>query len=217
MIDQPCRPAEHDRVTGAEPDRARRVLALHAAIAEERRVAEGERNDGGRELLLVLVLVQPHAGRGLVEIDQAGIGRMRIAAQVLPGAQHLAWHGGPGLAGLGMRRLVAITLHVRHPAEPPAIGHAHGERFSGARHARREERCLTRDLAQAPEQLFLRRAVEVIGMVGEAGGEGDGRHGINVAPAISRRHHRPRAGDLDSETRNALQHRDGRDKPGHDV
>ena len=48
-------------------------------------------------------------------------------------------------------------------------------------------------------------------------GEGDGRHGINVAPAISQRHHRPRAGDLDLETRNVLQHRDGRDKPCHDV
>ena len=54
------------------------VAALGAAEAEERRIAERQRDDRRGKLLLVPVLVQPHPGVGVVEIDETGLRRRRV-------------------------------------------------------------------------------------------------------------------------------------------
>ena len=94
---QPRRAAEHDRVARAELDRPGRAFALGAAPAKQRRVAERQRQHGRIEILLVAVLVQPHSGVRVVEVDQAGLGSRRIAARSRQAAR--AMRGSAARAG----------------------------------------------------------------------------------------------------------------------
>ena len=77
-----------------------------------------------------------------------------------------------------MGRLVAIAGFVGNPAEAPAIRHLDRKRLARARHARREERGGANDLAQVGEERFLGRAVEIVRVVGQAWGKGDGGHSV---------------------------------------
>jgi hypothetical protein len=60
-----------------------------------------------------------------------------------------------------MLRLVAIAGHIRDPAERAAIGHAHAERLSALRHARREQRGRVDDREDRLRERFLRGAIEI--------------------------------------------------------
>jgi hypothetical protein len=78
MEDQAGRAAEHEGVAGGEPDRARAVAPPQAADAEHRLVAKRQRHHGSVQLSLVAILVQAHAGVGLIEVHQAGFRVRRI-------------------------------------------------------------------------------------------------------------------------------------------
>ena len=80
---RPAPPKRH-RVAGGEAEGAGRRVALKPADAEQRRVAERQRDDGGGELLLVAVLVQAHPRARVVEVDEAGLGRRRARGDLPP-------------------------------------------------------------------------------------------------------------------------------------
>ena len=108
---------------------------------------------GAAKSCFVLVLVQAHARVRRVVVDQAGLGRMRIAAELAPRSQDDVRNRRPRLAGFRMRRLIAIAARlVGHPAERAAIRHAHRHRLAGARHARHVKRRGRDDRAHGGEQ-----------------------------------------------------------------
>jgi hypothetical protein len=59
-----------------------------------------------------------------------------------------------------MSWLIAIAASVGDPAEGPEIGHAHGKRFSCARHDRGEVGGGFDGAAQVGDQRFLAWAIE---------------------------------------------------------
>ena len=68
---------------------------------------------------------------------------MRVAGDAPPEVEDCSRDRRPWPARDGMGRLIAIALlPIRHPAERPEIGHAHGKWFSGPRHGGREEGAL---------------------------------------------------------------------------
>ena len=111
-------------VARGEAEGAGRRVALKPADAEQRRVAERQRDDRRGE-------APPRRGPGagpsararVVEVDEAGLGRRRAGRDRREGGEKPRRHRRPRAAGLRMRRLVAIAALVRDPAERAAIAH----------------------------------------------------------------------------------------------
>ena len=102
--------------------------------------------------------MQAHFGARVIKVNEAGLGRVDVAAR-RPRLQRQLRDVGPGRVRLGMGWLVAIAARgVRHPAQRSAIGHAHGKRLTGARHARDEQRRGGDNGAQIGHQTLLRVA-----------------------------------------------------------
>src|SRR5208282_6751651 len=117
-------------VARGETEGAGRRAPRGAADAEKRGVPERQRDDGGREVLFVAVLVQAHARAGVVEIDEAGLRRGRARGDRRKGCEQPRRHRRPGAPGFGVRRLIAIASLLRDPAERAAIAHHDRERLA---------------------------------------------------------------------------------------
>src|SRR5437764_13012862 len=104
--------------------------------------------------------MQAHPRARRVIVDQTGLRRMRIAAEITPRVKDLLRKIRPRRAGFGMRFLVAVAaLLVGDPAERTAIRHAHGKRFARARHSWREQWRGPNDIAKASEQMLFRGGI----------------------------------------------------------
>src|SRR5580704_17314577 len=71
---QPRRAAPYRDVAMLQPKPVRFVAALQSAEQKNRRQAQRHRDDRRGQIKLVLVLMQGHAGAGLVAVDQARVG-----------------------------------------------------------------------------------------------------------------------------------------------
>ena len=82
-----------------------------------------------RQVEFVAVLVQRHAGAGLVAVDQAGVGHKAgkpgCGGGIVRQAQELDGQRRPGRAVVGVERCVAVAAPVAHPAERAAVGQRH--------------------------------------------------------------------------------------------
>ena len=65
---------------------------------------------GASKIRFVLVLVQPHPRAGRIVVDEAGLGRMRIAGERLPRLHHDLRYRRPRFAGHRMHRLIAVAV-----------------------------------------------------------------------------------------------------------
>src|SRR5665213_951124 len=81
--EKPRRAAPYHDIAVFEPEAAGLVAALGAAEQEDRGQPQRNRDDGCREILLVLVLMQRHFRARLVTIDQARIRREAAKAGAL--------------------------------------------------------------------------------------------------------------------------------------
>ena len=107
--------------------------------------------------------MQTHLGRARVIIDEACFRRVRIARDLLPEVEQHKRHRGPRLARYRVCGLIAVAaLLVGHPAERPAIRHAHRHRFAGAGYGRREERRRFDHGSNGLKQRHLLRQTEVL-------------------------------------------------------
>jgi hypothetical protein len=79
VIGKPVLAREQEHVAGAQLVALRCVFARFAANAEYARIAERDGEHRRCEILLVLVLVQAHLGRPGIIVDEAGLGRLRVA------------------------------------------------------------------------------------------------------------------------------------------
>ena len=73
-------PAHHNNIAGAQFELFCRIAAPQTAVTETATVAERNRDHWRGKIILVAVLVQAHPRGRIVEIDQAGLRRMRIGA-----------------------------------------------------------------------------------------------------------------------------------------
>ena len=147
------------------------LLSLKETVRSSRRApptrnrqsSPSETETTGRgEVGLVAILVQAHLRAIGIEVDQAGLRRMRIGRDGFPEPQKRIRYRRPGFLRHRMRRLVAIAAFlVGDPAERAAIGHAHAHFLAGARHGRHVERRGLDYLAHILDQRFLRRPVEI--------------------------------------------------------
>ena len=204
---------------GAAPDQHIAVLqrhALHRVAAAQAAPQKGgtqsqrHRDDGRRQVGLVLVAVQRELGAGHIAVDEAGIGRKAgVAGSVGCGLGLLAQpcgHGGPGLARLRVGGAVVVAARVRHPAPRPAVGHGHRQ-WRAARPHHGAKRRLCRDRSHLRHPLRGLRACPAAqqhragrerlraGVGGVEQGQGHGRacHCRNHPPAPAAHNMRLRA------------------------
>ena len=78
---QPRGTAHHDNITGAQFELFCRIAAPQTAVTKTTPVAKRDGDDRRGQIRLVAVLVQAHPRVAIVEIDQAGLGQMRIGGQ----------------------------------------------------------------------------------------------------------------------------------------
>ena len=112
-----------------QPPAVGAVCAVGGAKQKNRRQAQGQRDDGGAQVMLIFVLVQREFGAGRVLVDQAGV-RLKMGITgvrcTAPGQVHEArGHGGPGLVGCRVARGVAVAAGARDPAQRAAVAHGH--------------------------------------------------------------------------------------------
>ena len=143
----------------SQPKPARFVAALQAAEQEDRRQAQRDRDDRRAEIVLVLVLMQRHAGAGLVAVDQARIRRKavkpRLGRRLCGQRAKRCRHGRPRCAGFRIDAVVAIAAAVGDPAGAAAIGHRHRHRMAARRHHVAKRR-LRHDRVDAQRSVRLR-------------------------------------------------------------
>ena len=109
--------AAHDHdVAGGEPDGAGAVAPGRTAEAEQSGVAERQRHHRGGKIRLVLVAMKTHAGAGTIMADKAGLGIMRITAELAPELEQEVGHRRPRLAGDRWRAGTG-TATVGYPRE----------------------------------------------------------------------------------------------------
>src|SRR5438876_958736 len=111
---EPRFPAEYQGIAGLQPDRPGGVVAPESTDPEQARVSQGEREHRRRKIFLVAILVQAHLCCRPIEIDQAGLRRMRIIGEILPGLEQDPGNPRPRSSRLRMGGLVAIAGLVRH-------------------------------------------------------------------------------------------------------
>src|SRR5205823_14932583 len=70
--------APDDHVTMSQRHAARRVGSTQSPEQEDRRQSEGDGHDRGREITLVLVLMQGQSRPGLVPVDETRVGREAV-------------------------------------------------------------------------------------------------------------------------------------------
>src|SRR4029077_17966932 len=100
---------KHEDVARLELKRPRWMLPRKAADSEDGAVSERHRHNRRGEVLLVLVLMQPHLGVAAVVVDEAGLRVSRIAGDLPPEIEQWLRHRRPGLASHRMRRLIVIA------------------------------------------------------------------------------------------------------------
>ena len=160
VIEQPRRPAPDHDIAMEERHPQCLVAPAGTAELEDRRQAEGHRDDGMVVISLVLVLMQRESRPGLVAIDQAGIGAEALEAGLRrhrprQPEEHLR-QSRPRQAAHGIHRIVAIAAPVGDPACRPAI--RHGDRhLESARRGHPAERRLPHDLVEGGENRLLHR------------------------------------------------------------
>ena len=108
--------------TTTSPDISRsgagRAAPRRAADAKTAVVAERQRHHRRVEILLVGILVKAELCPRRIVVDEAGLGRMRVARHRLPHRQDHVGDRRPWPAGHGMGRLVAVAaVAVGDPAE----------------------------------------------------------------------------------------------------
>src|SRR5262245_57191760 len=126
--------------------------------------------------------MQAHAGVGAIDIDQAGLRRVRIARELPPGSEQHVRDWWPGRAGLRMRGLIAVAALVRHPTERAAIGHPHRHRLAALGHPGRVDRGGAHDLAQRGDHRLLGGAVEITSAYTQASGHEKTSPGSSKGP-----------------------------------
>src|SRR5262249_61326665 len=109
--------AEHAGVAGGRLPGSRRIASFQPADPEQATVAERERDHRRREILLVAVLVQPHAGVRAIHVDKARLRRVEVAGEVPPGFGPDVGRAWPALARDGRRAGSAGAARARYPAE----------------------------------------------------------------------------------------------------
>jgi hypothetical protein len=104
------------------------------------------RDDRCGQIKLVLVLMQGHAGAGLVAVDQARIGRESSEAGMqgrLPGQiEERRRHRRPRLSSFGIVGVIAIAGAIGDPADLAAICHCHRHLMTARRHHMAKRRLL---------------------------------------------------------------------------
>src|SRR5439155_18128615 len=73
--------APDDHVTMSQGHAARRVGSTQSPEQEDRRQSEGDGHDRGREITLVLVLMQRQPRPGLVPVDETRVTRTAVEAR----------------------------------------------------------------------------------------------------------------------------------------
>ena len=119
--------APDDHVTMSQRHAARRVGSAQSPEQKDRRQSEGDGHDRGREITLVLVLMQRQSRPGLVPVDETRVGReasearprRRLGSEV---RKHVG-HGRPAMPGLRIMAVVAVTGLIGHPPDCPTVGH----------------------------------------------------------------------------------------------
>jgi hypothetical protein len=139
---QQPRGAAHDQhIARAQPEALRAPAALGIADPEQAIVAKADGDDGLREIGLVAVLMQAHAGLGAIIVHEAAFGRARRGRQRAPDAQDALGDRGPGRArGVGFG--IAVAAPIGDPAEAPGRCHPHAHRPAMGRHRRKQRRGL---------------------------------------------------------------------------
>lgn len=103
------------------------VRALRATEEEGRAQPEGDRDDGGREVALIAILVQGHARARKVSIDETDIGSKGPKTRGRGGARgdlgHASRQRRPGPQRLWIAPIVPIALPIAHPTDLAAVGH----------------------------------------------------------------------------------------------
>ena len=169
VIAKPSRSAEHDDIAAIQFQRDCTAGPRRLADAEQACVAQRDRQNRRVEIFLVPVLMQAHLRSVAIEIDQTGLRRMRIAAEVVPQFQQHVRYRRPRVPDHGMRRLVTVAaILVRDPSERPAIRHAHAHFLARARHPGREQRCCGNDRANILDERALRVGGKTMGNVADA-------------------------------------------------
>src|SRR6056297_1834294 len=101
-----------------------------------------------------MILMQSHACAFGIMIDQAAIGRPRLADKCAPDFQHVLWDWRPAQA-LGVGRFIAIATPVGDPPVTSGRGHAHAHSLA-SRGNGGEERGLRDHTAQFVHYRCLR-------------------------------------------------------------
>ncbi len=81
---QPRSTAHNKNIAGAQFELLRWIAAPQAAVTEAAIIAKRNRDHRRGQIRLVAVLVQVHPRGKIVEIDQAGLRRMRIEGEGAP-------------------------------------------------------------------------------------------------------------------------------------
>ena len=147
--------------TTTSPDTQAEGLASDRRVWCRRRGTDSRRRarptPRGGEVALVAILVQAHLRLVGIEIDEAGLRRLRMVRDLAPEIEQCLGDRRPGFARHRMRGLVAVAaLLVGDPAELAAIGHPDAHLLAGLRHGRHVERRRLDDAADVFDQRCLR-------------------------------------------------------------
>ena len=158
VVDQPRRAAHDHDVAGPQPDAFRSAAAVDVSNAEQRVVAKRDRYHRLIEIILIAILMHPHARIGSVPVDQTALRCPGLRRDSTPYGKY----GGRDRRPFHTRRmpsLVTVAMPVSDPAKSPRRCHTDRHRPSPARH-RRHERCGADDHAYIRHRLRLRRRIE---------------------------------------------------------